>query len=70
MKKNGMIEGLKNRIRAARVEIAPDLILKGGRVINVFSHEVLETEVAIYDGIIVWGLLNVKQFKHVPLFTA
>jgi adenine deaminase len=53
MKKNGMIEGLKNRIRVARVEIAPDLILKGGRVINVFSHEVLETDVAIHDGIIV-----------------
>jgi adenine deaminase len=48
-----LIEGLKNRIRAARGEIAPDLILKGGRVINVFSHEVLETDAAIHDGIIV-----------------
>ena len=53
MKKNSMIEALKNRIRVARGEIAPGLIVKGGRVINVFSHEALETEVAIHDGIIV-----------------
>ncbi|MCX5846190.1 MAG: hypothetical protein NTW12_07515 [Deltaproteobacteria bacterium] len=53
MKKNSMIEALKNRIRAARGEISPDLIVKGGRVINVFSHEVLEADVAIHDGIIV-----------------
>ena len=48
-----MIDVLRNRIRAARGEIAPDLILKGGRVINVFTHEVLETDVAIYDGVVV-----------------
>ena len=48
-----MNDVLKNRIRAARGEIAPDLILKGGRVINVFTHEILETDVAIYDGVVV-----------------
>lgn len=48
-----MNDALKNRIRAARGEIAPDLILKGGRVINVFTHEILETDVAIYDGVVV-----------------
>ncbi|MGC9975406.1 MAG: amidohydrolase family protein, partial [Syntrophales bacterium] len=48
-----MNDVLKNRIRAARGEIAPDLILKGGSVINVFTHEILETDVAIYDGVIV-----------------
>ncbi len=48
-----MIDVLRNRIRAARGEIAPDLILKGGRVVNVFTHEILETDVAIYDGIVV-----------------
>jgi adenine deaminase len=53
MKKNSMIKALKNRIRAARGDIAPDLIGKGGSIINVFSHEGIETDVAIYDGIIV-----------------
>lgn len=48
-----MIEQLKNRIRAARGEIEPDLVLKGGRIINVFTREIIEGDVAIYDGIIV-----------------
>ena len=48
-----MNDMLKNRIRAARGEIAPDLVLKGGRVINVFTHETLEQDVAIYDGVVV-----------------
>jgi adenine deaminase len=53
IKKPGMKDVLKNRIRAARGEIEPDLILKGGRVINVFTQEVFETDVAIYDGVVV-----------------
>ena len=48
-----MIEQLRNRIRAGRGEIAPDLIVKGGRIINVFTREILEHDVAIYDGVIV-----------------
>jgi len=48
-----MIEQLKNRIRAARGEIAPDLIVRGGRIINVFTREILEQDVAIHDGFIV-----------------
>jgi adenine deaminase len=48
-----MLEQLKNRIRAARGEIAPDLIVKGGRIINVFTREILERDVAIHDGVIV-----------------
>ncbi|MGO9138656.1 MAG: adenine deaminase [Syntrophales bacterium] len=44
---------LRNCIRAARGEIAPELVLKGGRVINVFTSEVIETDVAIYDGVVV-----------------
>ena len=46
------VEQLKNRIRAARGEIACDLVLKGGKVINVFSREIIEADVAIYDGVI------------------
>jgi len=52
-KDKSMVEVVKNRIQAARGEIEPDLILKDGRVINVFSHEVIEADVAIYDGVIV-----------------
>jgi len=48
-----MIEQLRNRIRAARGETEPDLILKGGRLINVFTREIIEGDVAIYDGITV-----------------
>jgi adenine deaminase len=48
---------LSKRIQAARGDIPPDLVLKGGRVINVFSCEILETDVAIYDGYVV-GLGN------------
>ena len=60
-----MISRLKRRIQAARGEIAPDLVLKGRSVINLFSCEILETDVAIYDGVIV-GLGH--YFEHVPLF--
>jgi adenine deaminase len=44
MKKNSILEQLKNRIRAARGEISPYLIVKGGRIINVFSREVIEMD--------------------------
>jgi adenine deaminase len=36
----------------ARGEAAPDLVLKGGRVINVFSGEIIEADVALCEGII------------------
>lgn len=44
---------MSNRVRAARGQIAPDLVLKGGRVANVFSNEIIDADVAIYDGFIV-----------------
>ncbi|MGD1153582.1 MAG: hypothetical protein ABR911_12030 [Syntrophales bacterium] len=53
IKRPSMDGVLRNRIRAARGEIAPELVLKGGRVINVFTREVIETDVAIYDGVVV-----------------
>lgn len=43
---------LKNLIRVARGEKAPDLVLKGGRVLNVFTGEILRADVAVHDGII------------------
>lgn len=46
-------DALKKRILAARREIPCDLVLKKGRVVNVFSGEIQERDVAVYDGFIV-----------------
>ena len=46
------VDRLKNLIRVARGKQAPDLVLKGGRVLNVFSGEIMLADVAVYDGII------------------
>jgi adenine deaminase len=48
-----MIEALKKRIKAARNEVPADLVLKKGRVVNVFTGAISEKDVAIYDGAIV-----------------
>ena len=48
-----MTEKLKNRIQAARQEISADLVLKHARIVNVFNGEIQESNVAIYDGIII-----------------
>jgi adenine deaminase len=57
-----MNDVLKNRIRTARGEIAPDPILKDGRVINFFTCEAIEKDVAIYDGVVV-GTVSYKGEK-------
>ncbi len=44
---------LKKIIRAARGEIPADLVLKGGRVVNVFTCEIVETDVALAEGTII-----------------
>ncbi|MEE9610203.1 MAG: adenine deaminase [Desulfatiglandales bacterium] len=44
---------LKERIQAARREIPADLVLKKGRVVNVFSGKTQECDVAVYAGFIV-----------------
>ncbi|MBI5585325.1 MAG: adenine deaminase, partial [Deltaproteobacteria bacterium] len=44
---------LEKIIKAARGEIPADLVLKGGRVVNVFSCEILEVDVAVAEGTIV-----------------
>ena len=50
---NITVDALKKRILAARRELPAHLVLKEGRVVNVFSGEVQELDVAIYDGFIV-----------------
>jgi len=44
---------LNERILAARGRLAPDLVLKRGRVVNLFTNEILEADVAIHDGHVV-----------------
>ena len=46
------MENIKNLIKSALGEIEPDLILKGGKVYDVFSGNVIWADVAIKDGII------------------
>jgi adenine deaminase len=46
----GAADDLAERIRAARGEAESDLLLRGGRVVNVFTHEILETPVALLGG--------------------
>ncbi len=44
---------LQRRLRAARGEVPADLVLAGGRLANVYTGEWQDTEVALFDGIIV-----------------
>lgn len=46
-------ERLAERLRAARGERPVDLILRGARVVNVFTGELMRTAVAVFDGIVV-----------------
>ncbi len=47
------LSALKERIRAARGEIEADLVLKGGRVIDVFSGQIQEGDLAVHGGFII-----------------
>lgn len=46
------IERLNQLIQVARGERAPDLVIKGGRVLNLFTGEVIPADVAICNGLI------------------
>ncbi|MDP1760684.1 MAG: adenine deaminase, partial [Deltaproteobacteria bacterium] len=47
------MERLPRRLQAARGEVPAELVLTGGRVANTYSGEWQETDVALFDGIIV-----------------
>jgi adenine deaminase len=49
---NGTVEELKKRIAVAKGEFPADLVLKKGRVVNVFTGDIRERDIAISDGII------------------
>ena len=61
------IPALKERIQAARGEIPADLVLKGGRVANVFSGELLETDVAVHGSFIVGVGAEYRGLEEVDL---
>ena len=61
------IRSLKERIRAARGEIPADLVLKGGRVANVFSGELLEADVAVHGSFIVGVGAQYRGLEEVDL---
>jgi len=46
------IEMLKKRIDVAAKRIPADLVIKNGKVVNVFTREILQEDVAIVDGYI------------------
>jgi len=49
---NCTVEGLKKRISVAKGESPADLVLKAGRVVNVFTGDIRESDVAVSDGVI------------------
>ena len=55
MNTNNMLsnEQIKEMILAARGDLAPDLVLKNARIVNVFTKEIESGDVAIKDGYIV-----------------
>ncbi len=44
------VDRLRGLIRVARGEQPPDLVIKGGRVLNLFTGEIIRADVAITDG--------------------
>src|SRR5512136_2653782 len=49
----GWQQRLAERLKAARGEQPVDLLLRGGRVLNVFTGELMPTAVAVFDGVVV-----------------
>jgi len=60
-------ESLRARIQAARREIPADLVLKGGRVVNVFSGRIQEGDVAVHGGRIAGVGREYSGKEEVPL---
>ena len=46
-------EQLERRLAAARGDSPAELVLKNARIVNVFSGEVQQGDVAVFDGVIV-----------------
>ena len=50
MASNSLLQGLARRLAVARGDEPADLVLKGGRVLSVFTREWLDVDVAVVDG--------------------
>jgi adenine deaminase len=58
----GVVDDLGEFTSAARGAVEADLVLRGGRVVNVFTHEVVETAVALRgDRIVGLGDLQARR---------
>ncbi|MCW3047253.1 MAG: ade [Solirubrobacterales bacterium] len=58
----GAVDDLGELIGAARGAVEADLLLRGGRVVNVFTHEIVETSVALRgDRIVGLGDLPARE---------
>jgi adenine deaminase len=56
------VDDLGEFIRAARGAVEADLLLRGGRVVNVFTHEIVETSIAVRgDRIVGLGDLPARE---------
>ena len=52
MPRNSLLRGLSRRLAVARGDEPADLVVKGGKVLSVFTREWLEADVAVVDGAI------------------
>jgi adenine deaminase len=58
----GAVDDLGEIIKATRGEVEADVLLRGGRVVNVFTHEIVETTVALHgDRILGFGDLPARE---------
>jgi adenine deaminase len=58
----GAVDDLGEFIRAARGAVEADLLLGGGRVVKVFTHEIVDTAVALRgDRIVGLGDLPARE---------
>lgn len=60
------IERMQRRLAAARGEVPADLVLAGGRVLNLFNGSLEELDLAICDGVVV-GLGSYQGAERVDL---
>lgn len=59
------IKDLRDRIEVGRGDRIPQVLLKGGKVVNVFTGEIYEANVAIHKGIIAGVGDYYKEGEHV-----
>src|SRR5699024_1238592 len=46
-----MVDVLRKRIMVARKELPADVVIRGGKIVNVFTGELMVGDVAVVDGV-------------------